>query len=323
MKDRCAGRHHTRGDTRRPGGSQLGGRRPRRTGLGAAVRTAGRARLLRAREPARNGTGRVGGDRAVQGSALHLLLRLPRDRRGDRPGHRPINDALAPIGIHLSRPPMSPTAIFAALLARGDDRPRAARCEKGNMVLRMIVGLVLTVVALGIASRRLWWLKRLAFAGQPAPERVAAVRQHPGREKPVRWARGFWVPHRPPWTLPPPSRPGCRPHRAPMWGCRSPPQIPPATVRLGPHIANYTLQSLGLAITRRRLLNSGPVVLSRQRTGEFLVADHVDLPESAASDQAIPSRMSCSLTSTSPKPNRAMIRSSTSAPPPITSTRPG
>jgi hypothetical protein len=50
------------------------------------------------------------------------------------------------------------------------------------MVLRMIVGLVLTVVALGIASRRLWWLKRLAFAGQPAPERVAAVRQHPGRD---------------------------------------------------------------------------------------------------------------------------------------------
>ena len=41
-----------------------------------------------------------------------------------------------------------------------------------------------------------------------------------------------------------------------------------------------------------------------------------------ASDQAIPSRMSCSLTSTSPKPNRSMSRSSTSAPPPITSTAP-
>jgi Fe-S oxidoreductase len=46
----------------------------------------------------------------------------------------------------------------------------------------MTVGLVLTVVALGIAGRRMWWLKRLAFSGQPAPERVAAVREHPGRD---------------------------------------------------------------------------------------------------------------------------------------------
>ena len=53
------------------------------------------------------------------------------------------------------------------------------------MVLRMTVGLVLTVVALGIAGRRLWWLKRLAFSGQPAPERVAAVREHPGRDAAV------------------------------------------------------------------------------------------------------------------------------------------
>ena len=50
------------------------------------------------------------------------------------------------------------------------------------MVLRMTVGLVLTVVALAIAGRRLWWLKRLAFSGQPAPERVAAVRAHPARD---------------------------------------------------------------------------------------------------------------------------------------------
>ena len=50
------------------------------------------------------------------------------------------------------------------------------------MVLRMTVGLVLTVVALAIAGRRMWWLKRLAFSGQPAPERVAAVREHPGRD---------------------------------------------------------------------------------------------------------------------------------------------
>src|SRR6266852_6479472 len=50
------------------------------------------------------------------------------------------------------------------------------------MVVRMIVGLVLIVVALVIAGRRLWWLWRLAMSGQPAPERVVAVREHPGRD---------------------------------------------------------------------------------------------------------------------------------------------
>jgi Fe-S oxidoreductase len=46
----------------------------------------------------------------------------------------------------------------------------------------MIVGLVLTVVAFGIFGHRLWWLKRLAFTGQPAPERLAYVREHPGSD---------------------------------------------------------------------------------------------------------------------------------------------
>jgi hypothetical protein len=46
----------------------------------------------------------------------------------------------------------------------------------------MTVGLVLTLVALAVAGRRLWWLGRLGFSGQPAPERVAAVRSHPGRD---------------------------------------------------------------------------------------------------------------------------------------------
>ena len=50
------------------------------------------------------------------------------------------------------------------------------------MVLRMTVGLVLTVVALAIAGRRLWWLKRLAVSGQPAPERIKAVREHPATD---------------------------------------------------------------------------------------------------------------------------------------------
>jgi Fe-S oxidoreductase len=50
------------------------------------------------------------------------------------------------------------------------------------VVLRMIIGLGLTAIAFAIAGRRLWWLKRLAFSGQPAPERVAYARSHPGRE---------------------------------------------------------------------------------------------------------------------------------------------
>src|SRR6266481_5526113 len=49
------------------------------------------------------------------------------------------------------------------------------------MILRMVIGLVLTVAAFAIAGRRLWWLKRLAFTGQPAPERIQAARDHLGR----------------------------------------------------------------------------------------------------------------------------------------------
>jgi Fe-S oxidoreductase len=50
------------------------------------------------------------------------------------------------------------------------------------VVVRMTVGLLLTVVAFAIAGLRGWWLKRLAFSGQPAPERVATVRAHPGTD---------------------------------------------------------------------------------------------------------------------------------------------
>ena len=46
----------------------------------------------------------------------------------------------------------------------------------------MTVGLVVTVAAFAIAGRRVWWLKRLAFSGQSAPDRVAAVRSHPGTD---------------------------------------------------------------------------------------------------------------------------------------------
>ncbi|MDR0342474.1 MAG: (Fe-S)-binding protein, partial [Nocardiopsaceae bacterium] len=50
------------------------------------------------------------------------------------------------------------------------------------MALRIIIGLLLTAVAAGAAGHRLWWLYRVATAGQPAPERTAAVREHPGRD---------------------------------------------------------------------------------------------------------------------------------------------
>ncbi len=50
------------------------------------------------------------------------------------------------------------------------------------MTLRIIVGLALTAVAAAIAGRRMWWLYRVARAGQPAPERVATVREHPARD---------------------------------------------------------------------------------------------------------------------------------------------
>ena len=46
------------------------------------------------------------------------------------------------------------------------------------MVLRMIIGLGLTVIALAVAGRRLWWLKRLAMSGQPAPERLEYAEHH-------------------------------------------------------------------------------------------------------------------------------------------------
>src|SRR5215469_7699099 len=48
-----------------------------------------------------------------------------------------------------------------------------------DVALRIIIGLALTAIAAAIAGRRLWWLYRLGTSGQPAPERVAALREHP------------------------------------------------------------------------------------------------------------------------------------------------
>ena len=50
------------------------------------------------------------------------------------------------------------------------------------MALRIIIGLVLTVIAGAVAGRRLWYLARIGRTGQPAPERIEALREHPGRQ---------------------------------------------------------------------------------------------------------------------------------------------
>jgi len=46
------------------------------------------------------------------------------------------------------------------------------------VVLRMIIGLALTVVAFAVFGRRVWWLSRLARSGQPAPERLEYAKEH-------------------------------------------------------------------------------------------------------------------------------------------------
>src|ERR1700759_4263361 len=43
----------------------------------------------------------------------------------------------------------------------------------------------MTAAAAALAGRRLWWLFRLSQTGQPAPERIAAVRSHPERDAEV------------------------------------------------------------------------------------------------------------------------------------------
>ena len=80
------------------------------------------------------------------------------------------------------------------------------------MVLRMIVGLVLTAAAFAIAGRRLWWLKRLAFSGQPAPERLAYARSHPGREAETQLTEVIGQRKLLKWTVPGAA------HAATFWG---------------------------------------------------------------------------------------------------------
>ena len=70
------------------------------------------------------------------------------------------------------------------------------------MALRIIIGLALTVIAFAIAGRRMWWLYRLATSGQPAPERIAAVREHPARDAETQVTEVFGQRKLLQWTVP-------------------------------------------------------------------------------------------------------------------------
>src|ERR1700749_119854 len=76
----------------------------------------------------------------------------------------------------------------------------------------MTVGLLVTAVALAIAGRRMVSLKRLAFSGQPAPERVAAVRSHPGRDVEVQATEVIGQRKLLKWSVPGAA------HAATVWG---------------------------------------------------------------------------------------------------------
>src|SRR5258708_24897340 len=87
---------------------------------------------------------------------------------------------------------------------------RAARANAGlqtgtggyALFVRIIVGLALTAVAFAIAGRRLWWLYRLGRAGQPAPERIQAVREHPATDSETQLSEVFGQRKLLKWSVP-------------------------------------------------------------------------------------------------------------------------
>jgi Fe-S oxidoreductase len=84
--------------------------------------------------------------------------------------------------------------------------------EEAFVVVRIVVGLVLTVVAFALAGQRLRWLARVGRAGQPAPERVAAVRAHPGRDAETELTEVIGQRKLLKWTVPGAA------HAATFWG---------------------------------------------------------------------------------------------------------
>jgi Fe-S oxidoreductase len=90
-------------------------------------------------------------------------------------------------------------------------RPSGFR-EEVFVVVRIVVGVVLTVAAFTLAGRRLWWLLRVGRTGQRAPERIAAVREHPGRDAGVEAAEVIGQRKLLKWTVPGMA------HAATFWG---------------------------------------------------------------------------------------------------------
>jgi Fe-S oxidoreductase len=74
--------------------------------------------------------------------------------------------------------------------------------QEVTLVLRIIIGLALTAVAAVLAGRRLWWLYCLGRTGQPAPERIEAVRTHPGRDAEVQASEVFGQRKLLKWSVP-------------------------------------------------------------------------------------------------------------------------
>jgi Fe-S oxidoreductase len=70
------------------------------------------------------------------------------------------------------------------------------------VTVRIIIGLALTAVAAAVAGRRLWWLYRLGRTGQPAPERIAALREHPARGAETQVTEVFGQRKLLQWTVP-------------------------------------------------------------------------------------------------------------------------
>jgi len=70
------------------------------------------------------------------------------------------------------------------------------------VALRIIIGLALTALAAALAGRRMWWLFRLGRSGQPAPERIEAVRAHPARDAEVQAAEVIGQRKLLQWTVP-------------------------------------------------------------------------------------------------------------------------
>jgi Fe-S oxidoreductase len=80
------------------------------------------------------------------------------------------------------------------------------------VVVRMIIGLGLTVVAFAVAGRRLWWLKRLALSGQPAPERLEYARTHAATDAKTQLTEVFGQRKLLKWSVPGAA------HAATFWG---------------------------------------------------------------------------------------------------------